>query len=405
MKLKRICVVTATRAEYGLLKGIIKSLSAIPGYAVNVAVTGTHLSPDFGMTYREIENDGIPIDRKISILADGDTPSAVSKTMGQAMMQFADYFEESKPDMLLVLGDRYETLAICIAAMNQRIPIAHLYGGETTEGAIDEVIRHAITKLSFLHFTSTESYRRRVIQLGEAPKRVFCVGAMGVENIMHQKLMTKAELQQNLKKECPGFELDGDYCVVTFHPVTLENGSEKKQMEELLAAIRRTKDCKFLITKANADAGGKMINAMLDEFFLQEGREQPGKLFLTESLGMVRYLSALKYSVMVIGNSSSGLVEAPSFHIPTINIGNRQRGRLAGDTVINCEPVCEDILCAMQKARTEDFRERCRGAVNPYGDGDTSEKIVAVIREWLEQGKIQLMKQFYDIDFEIDSKI
>ncbi len=403
MKPKKICIVTATRAEYGLLKGIIKRLSAVSGYIVNVAVTGTHLSHDFGMTYREIEKDGIPIDRKIPILEEGDTPSAVSRTMGQAIMRFSDYFEESAPDLLLVLGDRYETLAICIAAMNRQIPIAHLYGGETTEGAIDEAIRHAITKLSYLHFTSTESYRKRVIQLGEAPERVFCVGAMGVENIMRQNLMSREELQQSLAKEQPGFVLEGDYCVVTFHPVTLENGSEKKQMEELLAAIRRTENCRFLITKANADAGGRTINAMLDEFFAQEENTHPGKLFLTKSLGMVRYLSALKYSAMVLGNSSSGLVEAPSFHIPTVNIGNRQKGRLAGDTVINCEPVCEDILCAMQKARTEDFRDKCRRAVNPYGDGNTSEKVVAVIRKWLEQGRIRLMKQFFDIDFETES--
>lgn len=399
MKSKKICVVTATRAEYGLLKNIILKLQTIPEYTVNIVATGMHLSPEFGLTYREIEADGIPIDKKIDILLSADTPSAISKTMGLAMIQFADYFEASKPDLLVVLGDRYETLAVCSAAMNQRIPIAHLHGGETTQGAVDEAIRHAITKLSFLHFTSTESYRNRVIQLGEAPERVFCVGAMGVENIINSPLLTKEELKESLTKEQPGFELDGDYAVVTFHPVTLENGSERKQAEELLAAIHQTKDCKFIITKANADAGGRVINAMLDDFLVKEEKEQPGKVFVTKSLGMVRYLSALKYSAMVVGNSSSGLMEAPSFGIPTVNIGNRQKGRIQGETVLNCEPVCADILRTMEMARTEEWKERCRKAKNPYGDGHTSEKIVTIIQEWLEKDKIQLMKEFYDIDF------
>lgn len=399
MKSKKICVVTATRAEYGLLKNLILKLKEVPEYTVNVAVTGMHLSPEFGLTYREIEADGIVIDKKIDILLSADAPSAISKTMGLAMIQFADYFEESKPDLLIVLGDRYETLAVCCAAMNQRIPIAHLHGGETTQGAVDEAVRHAVTKLSFLHFTSTESYRRRVIQLGEAPERVFCVGAMGIENALSTPLLTREELRESLAKEQPGFDLHGEYAVVTFHPVTLENGSERKQAEELLAAIHQTKGCQFIITKANADAGGRIINAMLDDFLEAEEKEQPGKVFLTKSLGMVRYLSALKYSAMVAGNSSSGLLEAPSFGIPTVNIGNRQKGRIQGETVINCEPVCADILCAIETARTKEWRERCRKAENPYGDGHTSEKIAAVIQEWLEMDKIQLMKEFYDIDF------
>lgn len=398
MKSKKICVVTATRAEYGLLKNIILKLQEIPEYTVNVAATGMHLSPEFGLTYREIEADGIQIDKKIDILLSADTPSAISKTMGLAMIQFADYFEASKPDLLVVLGDRYETLAVCCAAMNQRIPIAHLHGGETTQGAVDEAIRHAITKLSFLHFTSTESYRNRVIQLGEAPERVFCVGAMGIENIINSPLLTREELRESLAKEQPGFELDGDYAVVTFHPVTLENGSEREQAEELFDAIRQTENCKFIITKANADAGGRVINAMLDDFLVKGEKEQPGKVFLTKSLGMMRYLSALKYSTMVIGNSSSGLMEAPSFGIPTVNIGNRQKGRIQGETILNCEPVCEDILRTMEMARTKEWQERCKKAKNPYGDGHTSERIVTIIQEWLEKDKIQLMKEFYDIE-------
>lgn len=399
MKSKKICVVTAARAEYGLLKNIIKKLSAVSGFTVDVVVTGMHLSPDFGLTYQEIEADGIPIAKKIDILLSEDTPSAVSKTMGQALIRFADYFESAKPDLLLVLGDRYETLAVCCAAMNEQIPIAHLYGGETTEGAVDEAVRHAITKMSFLHFTSTESYRKRVIQLGEAPERVFCVGAMGVENIKEQKLLSREELRESLLKEQPDFSLGRDYCVVTFHPVTLENGSERKQAEELLSTIRKLEGCQFVITKANADAGGRIINGMLDDFLAQEAKEQPGKIFLTESLGLVRYLSALKHCTMVIGNSSSGLVEAPSFHVPTVNIGNRQKGRIKADTVIDCEPFCEDILRAVETARSDAFREKCKYAVNPYGDGKTSDKIVEIIDKWIKEDRIRLMKKFYDIEF------
>lgn len=400
MKSKKICVVTATRAEYGLLKNIILKLKRVSEYTVNIVATGMHLSLEFGLTYREIEADGILIDKKIDILLSADTPSAISKTMGLAMIQFADYFEETRPDLVVVLGDRYEILAVCCAAMNQKIPIAHLYGGETTEGAVDEAIRHAVTKLSFLHFTSTEIYRKRVIQLGEAPERVFCVGAMGIENIMETKLMSKDELSASLAKEQPGFFLDGRYVVVTFHPVTLSEESGRKQTEELLKAIHRTQDCKFVVTKANADAGGRIINSMLDDFYDKEEKAYPGKVFLAESLGMVRYLSALKYSDMVLGNSSSGLLEAPSFHIPTVNIGDRQKGRIQAETVINCEAVCGDILCAMELARTEKWKEQCKSAANPYGDGHTSDKITAVIREWLDGDKIQLMKEFHDIDFE-----
>ncbi|WP_097025884.1 UDP-N-acetylglucosamine 2-epimerase [Clostridium peptidivorans] len=386
--MKKISILTATRAEYGLLKPIIKKLKEISSFDVRVVVTGAHLSPEFGLTYKEIEQDGIEIDEKIEILLSADTPSAISKSMGLAMISFADYFSKLSPDMLLVLGDRYETLAVCCSAMNQRIPIAHLYGGETTEGAVDESIRHAITKLSYLHFTSTEEYRRRVIQLGEQPNRVFSVGAIGIENILNEKLMSKTELETSIS-----FKLDRPYAVITFHPVTLEDNNSAEQFQALLDACKNHKNMKFIFSKANADANGRVINQLLDKFVI----ENDNAVAFT-SLGMVRYLSALKYSSMVIGNSSSGLVEAPSFGVPTINIGDRQKGRVQADSVINCEPIKDKIDEAITLALTKEFKDKAYNAINPYGDGNTSEKIVDAIKSFWLNDKINLKKKFYDCE-------
>ncbi len=385
--MKKISVVTATRAEYGLLKPIISKLKKESQFDVRVVVTGTHLSPEFGLTYKEIEQDGIEIDEKIEILLSADTPSSISKSMGLAMIAFADYFSKLTPDMLIVLGDRFEILAICCAAMNQRIPIAHMYGGETTEGAIDESVRHAITKISYLHFTSTEDYRRRVIQLGEQPNRVFCVGAIGIENILNQKLMSKSELEASIN-----FKLNRPYGVVTFHPVTLEGDSSTEQMGALLDVCKKREDMNFIFTKANADANGRVINHIIDRFV-----EENDNAVAVTSLGVVRYLSALKYSAMVIGNSSSGLIEAPSFGIPTINIGDRQKGRLQAESVINCEPITKEIDKSITVALSEEFREKVRTTANPYGDGNTSDIVVDVIKDFLLNGKIYLKKTFFDL--------
>lgn len=382
---KKICVLTATRAEYGLLKPIITKLGKDSSFDVKVVVTGAHLSPEFGLTYKEMEQDGIVIDEKIETLLSADTPAAISKSMGLAMIGFADYFAKAKPDMLIVLGDRYETLAVCCAAVNQRIPIIHLYGGETTEGAVDESFRHAITKLSYLHFTSTEEYRKRVIQLGEQPDRVFCVGAIGIENIINEKLLSKIDLEKSIN-----FLLDKPYAVVTFHPVTLDSNSAG-QFQSLLNVCKKHKDMKFIFTKANADTDGRVINKMLDEYV----QEQDNALVIT-SLGSIRYLSAVKYSTMVIGNSSSGIVEAPSFGVPTIDIGDRQKGRLRADSVIHCDPVQDDIEKAISLALTDQFKERARKTINPYGDGNTSDKIVEKTRDFLINRKIDLKKKFYD---------
>lgn len=387
--MKRIVVLTATRAEYGLLKPIIEKLNRAEDFDMRLAVTGTHVVPEFGMTIQEIEADQIPIDKKIEIVLSSDTPVAVSKSMGLAMISFAEYFEECNPEALLVLGDRYETLAVCCAAMNARIPIFHLHGGEATEGLVDEAVRHSITKMSYLHFASTESYRRRIIQMGESPERVFNVGAMGVENALHMPLLSKAELEASLDRK-----LGGEYAVGTFHPVTLEKETAEKQAGELLHAIENYDKLIFLFTKANADAGGRIINKLLEEY-----ADSHSNLILVDSLGMRRYLSAVSHARFVIGNSSSGLIEVPCFGIPTINIGDRQKGRIAGQTVIWCESEKDSICRAIEKGMSGTFREAVKGAVNPYGKGNTSDMVISIVRDFTKTGKIDLKKKFYDISF------
>lgn len=385
---KKIAVLTATRAEYGLLKNLVVSLIEMKELDVEVVVTGAHLSPECGLTYKEIEKDGIPIAKKIDILLSSDTRASVSKSMGLAMIGFAEYFEENRPEALLVLGDRYETLAVCCAAMNAQIPIFHLYGGETTEGAVDEAIRHSITKMGYLHFTSTEAYRKRVIQLGENPERVFCVGALGIENALRERKLSKKELSDKV-----GLDLTVPLGVVTFHPVTLENRAET-QCQELLKAIEYFTDYQFIITGANADYGGNLVNQMLSGF-----AQQHQNVHFTLSLGMETYLSALNYAAFVLGNSSSGLLEVPSFGIPTINVGNRQKGRIKAESVLDCKAEAQDIIRTVRYAMSGSFREHIKDCVNPYGDGNTTEKIIRVIREeWLNKG-INLQKKFYDISF------
>lgn len=387
--MKKIVVLTATRAEYGLLKPLIVKIDNDEELELHIAVTGMHLSQEFGMTVEEIEADGLPIDKKVEILLSSDTHVAVSKAMGLALISFSEYFEEVKPDALLVLGDRYETLAVCIAATNARIPIFHLHGGETTEGAVDEAIRHSITKMSYLHFTSTEVYRKRVVQLGESPDRVFNVGAIGVENALREDLMSLSELEESID-----FSLSGGYAVGTFHPVTLEDKTAEKQTKELIEALDMCSNTSFVFTKANADTDGRIINEMLDDYAKRNDRF----LFL-DSLGARRYLSALKYAQFVIGNSSSGIIEAPSYHIPTIDIGDRQKGRIKGETVINCEPLRGSIINAINKARSEEFIIKAQKAENPYGIGNTSSQIMSIIRRFLLRDSIDLKKKFYDIGF------
>ncbi len=387
---KKICILTATRAEYGLLKPLIKKLLLVDEFDVKLVTTGAHLSPEFGLTYKEIESDGTVIDEKIEILLSADTPAAISKSMGLAMISFADYFARTKPDMLIVLGDRYETLAVVMVAVNQRIPIAHLYGGDVTEGAVDDAIRHAISKLSYLHFASIAEYRNRVIQLGEHPDRVYAVGLLGIENALNESLMSKEELSESLN-----LDLSKPYAVATFHPVTLEENSAEKQIIELLNACEKRKEINFIFTKANADTDGRVINQLLDKVALKSDN-----IFVYSSLGMVRYLSSLRYAEFVIGNSSSGLMEAPSFKIPTINIGDRQKGRLRAKSVIDCEPGEQCIIEAIDLALSSTFIAKLLDIKNPYGDGNTSDKIVAVMKDYLLNDKIDLKKSFYDMKFQ-----
>lgn len=384
--MKTIAVLTATRAEYGLLRPFIKALSD-QGLKAQLLVTGMHLSGSFGLTVREIEADGAEVAAKIPILVDSDTPSGVSKTMALAMLGFSDYFAANRPDALLVLGDRYETLAVCCTALNERIPIIHLYGGETTEGAIDEAIRHAITKMSYLHLTSTDEYRKRVIQLGEHPDRVFNVGAIGIENALNLNLLSIDELGDSL-----GISLQKPYAVMTYHPVTLDDKELLADLNELLDVVASHPDITFLSTKANADAGGRAINMRLAEFAV----DHPN-LLLFDSLGSLRYLSAIASASFVIGNSSSGLLEAPAFLTPTINIGDRQRGRIKPESVIDCGEDATSIENALRTAMSSEFREQLIGMDNPYGDGHTSRKAARLIGDFLG-GEIDLKKSFFDLE-------
>lgn len=384
-----VCVLTTTRADYGILRPLLSALSKDGDLDLRLAVTGSHLVEAFGMTVREIEADGFPIDVRVPILQGGDGFS-MSQAMARALEGFGTYFRDHPPALLIVLGDRYETFAVCAAAVCACVPIAHLHGGEATEGVVDECFRHGITKMSYLHFTAAEAYRKRVIQLGEDPARVFNVGGLGVENALHTDFLTPEALEADL-----GFPLFQKPCVLTtFHPVTLEPGQAGTQLEELLAAMAEREDLHFLITKSNADAGGWELNERLDAF-----AEEHPHCRAVSSLGMRRYLSVMKRALCVLGNSSSGLLETPSFGIPTVNIGDRQRGRLQAESVINCRPEKEDILRALERACSPAFRARAAAAVSPYGDGNTSGKIREIIKQMLLSGKIDLKKRFYDIVF------
>ncbi|MCI8282103.1 MAG: UDP-N-acetylglucosamine 2-epimerase (hydrolyzing) [Lachnospiraceae bacterium] len=386
---KQIGILTATRAEFGLLKPLIKRMMREDFCDVKVLVTGAHLSPAFGNTYQEIEEANIPIAEKIECISEGDSTQDISNNMAMAMTGFGKYFENNKLDLLIILGDRYETMAVCIAAMNAEIPIAHIHGGEATEGLIDEALRHSITKMSQLHFVSTGVYKNRVIQMGEQPKSVFNVGALAVENTKNTKFVSREALGKDL-----GIDLTGNYAVVTFHPVTLAENSGVEQFDQLMDAMDTFQDMTFIITKANADAGGRYINSQIDEY--AETREN---VIAVASLGVKRYLSAVKGSCVVVGNSSSGIIEAPCLHIPTVNIGDRQKGRLMPDSVLCCEPEKNAIIEAIKKATSDDFREKVKVMTNPFGDGNTSEKITSIIRSTFDKyGDIGVVKDFYDIE-------
>ena len=382
-----ICVVTTTRADYGLLKPLIGRFLDDGTFCVKIVATGTHLSEKYAYTYEEIKKDGFQTAAEIAILPDEKDSLAVPKCMANAIVKFSEYFQIDRPDFVLLLGDRYETFAIASAAYNARIPIIHLCGGDTTEGALNEAYRHSITKTSYLHFVSNEDARRRVIQLGEEPERVFNVGSLGIENALHEPLMSVEELERDLH-----FRLGRSYAVVTFHPVTLEADTAEAQCRELMQALEKREDFRYIITKSNADENGGRINKLWDEY-----GEERDNVYVTESLGMKRYLSAVSHARMVIGNSSSGLSEVPAFHVPTINIGDRQKGRLRGKSVLDCKPEKADILRAMDIAESSAFMEEIRGEVSVYGDGHTSERIMRILKRYVKEEKIDIKKSFYDI--------
>jgi GDP/UDP-N,N'-diacetylbacillosamine 2-epimerase (hydrolysing) len=369
--MRNICVITGTRAEYGLLYWTIKLLSDDPLINLQICVTGMHLSPEFGLTYKQIQEDGFEISAKIETLLSSDSSIGISKSIGLGVIGFAEAFDKLKPDIILILGDRFEIFAAAAAAMISRIPIAHCHGGEATEGLIDESIRHSITKMSHLHFTSTDEYRNRVIQLGEAPNRVFNVGALGIENINKLKLLKFKEFEQSIN-----FKLGKVNFLVTFHPVTLEHSSAEIQFRALLNVLGRFKGIHIIFTKPNADNNGRIIINMIDEFVYNNTETSISFI----SLGQLRYLSAIKHVDLVIGNSSSGLLEVPSFKKATINIGDRQRGRIKALSVIDCEADEQSILNAIEKALATEFQKQLITLENPYGKNNSSEMIVDLLK-------------------------
>lgn len=386
--MRRICVITGTRAEYGLLSRLMKMIQDDKDTQLQIIATNMHLSPKFGNTYQEIENDGFTIDRKIPIIDDNDKDDAVTtvKSMAKALAGFADAYNELNPDLVVVLGDRYEILAAAEAAMIMRIPIAHIHGGEVTEGAFDDAIRHSITKMSHLHFASTEAYRKRIIQLGEQPDRVFYTGAVGVENVKRLPLMSKEEIEKEID-----FKIDGNTILVTYHPVTLGNRTAKDDIDDFISALEERKDLRVIFTMPNSDTGSQFIVDAVNGFV--DRNLDRAKAY--KSLGVVRYLSVMKQVVAVVGNSSSGIVEVPSFGIPTLNIGDRQKGRIQAESIYNCLPDKDSILKGLDKVLAKEFRELASKVHNPYEKANTAEEIFKVISTYpLEQLE---QKHFYDI--------
>lgn len=386
MKKRKILVVTGTRAEYGLMRWIIQYLYDDPDIEFQLVVTGMHLSPEFGLTYKNILDDNFIIHKKVEMLLSSDTPIGLSKSMGLGMISFGEVYEELKPDIILVLGDRFEIFSAVAAAMVSRIPVAHIHGGEATEGVIDEPIRHSITKMSHIHFTATEEYKNRVIQLGEQLERVFNTGTPGLDNITNLKLLDLKSFEESIN-----FEI-GDNCfLVTFHPVTLEDGTSSYQFDELLSALDSFKKYKIIFTLPNADTDGRVLIEKIHRYTSLNSE----RAISFTSLGQVRYLSALKHVKMVIGNSSSGLTEVPSFKIPTINIGDRQKGRIKAESVIDCLPSTKEITEAIHKGLSDEFQTKLNLVENPYGSGGASRRIVDILKSIDLKGILK--KEFYNL--------
>ncbi len=383
--MKKICVITGTRAEYGLLYWLMKGIDSSKNLQLQIVASGMHLSTEFGLTYREIEKDGFTIDKKIEMVLSADTSSSITKSTGIGMIGFADAIDDLRPDIIVVLGDRYELLAASAAALFYRIPIAHIHGGETTSGAFDEAIRHSITKMAWWHFVASEEYKNRVIQLGEHPNRVFNVGGMGVDGIKKTNLLNKKTLEKRIK-----FRFGKKNLLVTYHPVTLEDEGSSEKFNELLYSLEDLDDTKIIFTLSNSDTHGRIINEKIKTFV----DNNPNSTYYT-SMGQINYLSALQYVDAVIGNSSSGLLEAPSFKIGTINIGERQKGRLKSQSVIDCDLKRDSIRASIKMLYEKNFQKQIRNSKNPYGEGDASDKIVRLLSK--EPLPKNIKKDFYDL--------
>lgn len=387
---RKICVITGSRAEYGLLYCLMKQIELNSDTDLQLIVTGMHLSPDYGLTYKEIEND-FKIQKKINMDLSTDTSLAISKSMALAQISFSKAFNELKPDIVTVLGDRYEILSAVIAALIANIPIAHIHGGELSEGSWDNSIRHSISKMSHIHFPATEEYKKRIIQLGEEPDKIFNVGGLGIENIQRIKLLSKNQFEESIE-----FKLNKKNILVTYHPTTLENHTSQKHFQELLNAIDELNDTNIIFTKANSDLDGRIINQMIDDYVIANSK----KSVCFISLGQLKYLSALQYVDTVVGNSSSGLIEAPSFNVGTINIGERQRGRIKAASVIDCLPEKKEILKSFEKIYSKDFQKLLKTIKNPYDNGQSSKKIVEVLKNFKLENILK--KKFYNISFNYD---
>ncbi|MFA6701146.1 MAG: UDP-N-acetylglucosamine 2-epimerase [Dysgonamonadaceae bacterium] len=384
MKMK-ICIPTATRAEYGLLKPLMEKVAADPELTLQLLVTGAHLSPSHGMTKQQITRDGFTIDAEIDMQLTNDNAQAILRSMGLEMLGLSDQLTRLSPDLIVLLGDRYEMLIIAVASLISRIPIIHIHGGELTEGAIDDSIRHAITKMSALHFTSTEVYRTRVIQLGEQPNHVFNVGAPGLDNIKTLDKLTRPQLELAL-----GIQFQRYNYLITYNPETTSDRTQT-DFSNVLDALRQEKESLFIFTKSNADEGGQVLNLMIQRFV----EEFPGRAFLFDSLGTQRYLSLMIESTAVVGNSSSGILEAPAAHTATINIGDRQKGRIQATSIINCRPKTEEVLSALKKVKQPLFRKKLADLENPYGNGTASEQMYQIIKQ--VNPKELIKKSFYDL--------
>ena len=385
MKKKKVCIITGSRAEYGLLYWLMKAIEESKKLELQIIVTGMHLSDEFGNTYLQIEKDGFNIDKKVDISITSDSEIAISKSMSIGIIGFARAYDELNPDLIIVLGDRFEIFSAVTAATISRIPIAHLHGGELTEGAIDEAFRHSITKMSHLHFVATEDYRNRVVQLGEDPQKVFNVGGLGIDNIFKLDLLSKRDFEKEVN-----FKLGNRNLLVTFHPVTLEKSTSKIHFQNLLNSLDLLTNTKIIFTKANSDIDGRIINKMIDQYVSKNENSIAFK-----SMGQINYLSALQFIDAVVGNSSSGLLEAPSFKIGTINIGDRQKGRIEAESVISCDSNTLSINKALIRIYSEEFQNTIKNSTNPYGNGGSADQILRII-ENIDFYNI-IKKSFYDI--------